>query len=450
MSTAEPTPAHRLAAALEPASADCPQRPGEDDATWRARVKPGPDPTLRRRRAEALPVDADVYLARPLCLADVVLRELRCWRQGGSLAEIRIAVQYAATREGSGLPEPTDDDIIRAIVTLEERGDVTRVPMPTASTTCSPTGTDGAEMVVTMVVRIPEADGARACLAGARALAAKMIRTGDDGPRDDQWCIGACRVTVERADAVAPGSASPSPTTGLWRSRGINGGKYLVQRRDGTVPEWPYFVLGAKDPCAPDALRSLALAAAVHGLDRQYVLDVGRLADAFDAYRQQHGVGDPDALPYRKDDPATIAKMNGETPVAPSIATITTAELRAELASRLAGPDADDARIRLPGGGTEDTHVGRFHGLFNVDDEGNPLALFADKGDAERYLTQRQTTDPDGPRQDDYLSRDWCVLRTDALLSVLNGPDPGPFGPLDERDYPPFTLRTRADVSGAS
>lgn len=28
-------------------------------------------------------------------------------------------------------------------------------------------------------------------------------------------------------------------------------GKYLVQRRDGTVPDWPWFVLGARDPIAP-------------------------------------------------------------------------------------------------------------------------------------------------------------------------------------------------------
>lgn len=26
----------------------------------------------------------------------------------------------------------------------------------------------------------------------------------------------------------------------------IVGGKYLVQRRDGTVPPWPWFVLGAQ------------------------------------------------------------------------------------------------------------------------------------------------------------------------------------------------------------
>lgn len=31
----------------------------------------------------------------------------------------------------------------------------------------------------------------------------------------------------------------------LWRNNeGTREGKYLVQRRDGTVPEWPYFVMG--------------------------------------------------------------------------------------------------------------------------------------------------------------------------------------------------------------
>lgn len=34
--------------------------------------------------------------------------------------------------------------------------------------------------------------------------------------------------------------------------------KFLVVRRDGTVPDWPYLVLGARDPAAPAALRTLA------------------------------------------------------------------------------------------------------------------------------------------------------------------------------------------------
>src|ERR1700704_5669978 len=41
------------------------------------------------------------------------------------------------------------------------------------------------------------------------------------------------------------------PRGGLWRNQeGTREGKYLVQRRDGSIPEWPYFVIGARDPAA--------------------------------------------------------------------------------------------------------------------------------------------------------------------------------------------------------
>lgn len=100
---------------------------------------------------------------------------------------------------------------------------------------------------------------------------------------------------------------------GLWRNReGTRTGKYLVQRRDGTVPESPYFVLLAKDPAAPAALVAYAGAAMEHGMDEEYVQDVMALADEFAAYRHEHGAGDPDAAPHRTDDPAIIAKMNKE------------------------------------------------------------------------------------------------------------------------------------------
>ena len=84
-------------------------------------------------------------------------------------------------------------------------------------------------------------------------------------------------------------------------------GKYLVQRRDGTTPQWPHFVLAASDPAA---LRAYADEADRLGKDPVYVRDVLQLADDFDAWRADHGDGDPDAPPHRKDDPATVAKMN--------------------------------------------------------------------------------------------------------------------------------------------
>jgi len=96
----------------------------------------------------------------------------------------------------------------------------------------------------------------------------------------------------------------------LWRNtEGTREGKYLVQRRDGTIPEWPYFVIGAADPAAPDALRAYSAAAQEAGMDPEYVLDLRDMADAFEAWRLHHGAGDPDAPRHRTDDPETIEKM---------------------------------------------------------------------------------------------------------------------------------------------
>jgi hypothetical protein len=98
-------------------------------------------------------------------------------------------------------------------------------------------------------------------------------------------------------------------TGGLWRKSGIPGGKYLVQRRDGTVPDWPYFVIGARDEAADAALRAYADAAEKLGYDPKYVADVRELADDFMNFRVENGVGDPTARPHRKDDPAVVGQM---------------------------------------------------------------------------------------------------------------------------------------------
>lgn len=97
---------------------------------------------------------------------------------------------------------------------------------------------------------------------------------------------------------------------GLWKYGSEKPeGKFLVQRRDGTVPEWPNFVLGARDPAAPAALRAYATRAGFLGFDPTYVNDVLRLADEFDEYRAAHGDGDPDAPAHREDDPAVVERM---------------------------------------------------------------------------------------------------------------------------------------------
>lgn len=85
--------------------------------------------------------------------------------------------------------------------------------------------------------------------------------------------------------------------------------KYLVIRRDGTVPEFPAFVLGARDPWAPAALRAYALAAKEAGADAEYTLSLMDLADAFDRYRSENGAGDPAAGLHRADDPSIVQVM---------------------------------------------------------------------------------------------------------------------------------------------
>lgn len=97
---------------------------------------------------------------------------------------------------------------------------------------------------------------------------------------------------------------------GLWRNNPQTPeGKYLVKRRDGTVVEWPHFVIGARDPAAPYALRAYAAAAEQLGFDPDLVRDVRARADEFAAYWHEHGSGDPDAPRHRVDDPATVAEM---------------------------------------------------------------------------------------------------------------------------------------------
>ena len=87
-------------------------------------------------------------------------------------------------------------------------------------------------------------------------------------------------------------------------------GKYLVKRRDGTVVEWPSFVLGARDPAASYALRAYADAALTMGTCHpDMCAAIYRLADEFDAYRKLHGDGDPGRGIHRKDDPSILSEM---------------------------------------------------------------------------------------------------------------------------------------------
>lgn len=98
----------------------------------------------------------------------------------------------------------------------------------------------------------------------------------------------------------------------LWRNTPeTSEGKYLVKRRDGTIPQWPWFVLGGADPWAPAALRGYADEAEKGGCDPQYVADIRQMAIDW-ASELEDGVyelGDPDAPRHRIDDPATVAEM---------------------------------------------------------------------------------------------------------------------------------------------
>lgn len=99
---------------------------------------------------------------------------------------------------------------------------------------------------------------------------------------------------------------------GLWQ---LNGdlGKFLVLRRDGTIPEWPWFVLGAADPAAPAALRAYAAACNNYTLsaDLDYIRDLGLLADQFEIWRREHPEvrSDPAAARHRPDHPAVIGAL---------------------------------------------------------------------------------------------------------------------------------------------
>ena len=97
---------------------------------------------------------------------------------------------------------------------------------------------------------------------------------------------------------------------GLFRNNeATQEGKYLVKRRDGTIPVWPSFVLGARDPAAAAALRSYSKAAKANGIDLQYCTEVMTLAAQFDEYRAVHGVGEPDTGYDLIDDPDIVAEM---------------------------------------------------------------------------------------------------------------------------------------------
>jgi hypothetical protein len=99
----------------------------------------------------------------------------------------------------------------------------------------------------------------------------------------------------------------------VWaKTKEFSEGKFLVVRRDGSVPHWPHFVIGARDPAATAGLLAYADKAEELGYDPEYVESVRDLAKIdFPAYLRAQGPGDPEAPPHRTDNPAVIAAMRG-------------------------------------------------------------------------------------------------------------------------------------------
>jgi hypothetical protein len=100
----------------------------------------------------------------------------------------------------------------------------------------------------------------------------------------------------------------------------VREGKYLVVRRDGTVPKWPHFVIGGDDYAGPAGLRAYAEEARRLGYDPAYCDSIMELADDFAARAVESAAtaaqlgtkgADPDAPPHRIDNPTVIEWMRG-------------------------------------------------------------------------------------------------------------------------------------------
>jgi hypothetical protein len=100
----------------------------------------------------------------------------------------------------------------------------------------------------------------------------------------------------------------------IWQTTDgeVSEGKYLVIRRDGTIPIWPNFVIGGYDPCAAPAMRAYGDAAKANGYDPDFVASCYELADKFEALaatETARKIADPDAPPHRHDDINVIKAM---------------------------------------------------------------------------------------------------------------------------------------------
>lgn len=103
---------------------------------------------------------------------------------------------------------------------------------------------------------------------------------------------------------------------GLWMlDKEMEGGKYIVLRRDGTVFSEPNFVLGPRDPAAPAAMRAYAdecqklMDSGNTNFNQQYIDECRNLASMMEQHQAIYGLGDPGKGPHRKDHPKVIEQM---------------------------------------------------------------------------------------------------------------------------------------------
>lgn len=88
-------------------------------------------------------------------------------------------------------------------------------------------------------------------------------------------------------------------------------GKYLVVRRDGSVPQWGHFVLSYTDPATPHALMAYAAACELMEMDPEYIASIRETAQELSELPRDPK-SDPDAGPHRKDNAAVVRIMRGE------------------------------------------------------------------------------------------------------------------------------------------
>jgi hypothetical protein len=97
-------------------------------------------------------------------------------------------------------------------------------------------------------------------------------------------------------------------------------GKYLIVRRDGTVPHWNNlaFVLGPRDPHAQAAILAYVESMVALGegkYDKAYAESLLKLAESYDPYQAEHGVGDPAERPWRFEAHDVMTALHGTTSV---------------------------------------------------------------------------------------------------------------------------------------